>query len=519
MKTACKCFLILAACLTMCAATAGASQPWCENSPGVCFTNVNSRAMTISWTTTGHAETGLVQWGVAPGDLNKTANDDRGAKTSDESHVATITGLAPNTPYYFRIVSGGVSYDNSGTPWTTSTGLTLQPGSPHFMAVDLNAARAGESTVGAIVYVQAFSGSAESATISSVATKESRGVVLLDLNSLRTADNQAYFPWQVNDLSIFVDGRSAGYASYVGGVPERSGPFASQLALKLTACTGCFINGSCTENGAASPGGPEKICAAEQNRADWSVNAVRLAVATAPAATAAATAPAATKVASAARTNQNTNKRCLDDTSKCEDIFVSPKCPDEIVGPGVRIPVTIDRVDGEERIGFRLLFDPTLLTFVSYDLSDGVLETWENFDCKLSPARDEIDCAGDSDIGLAAADHALLATLVFDPVVATDAGLVEAGRVCEETDPLAIDGERTAVSMTQLALVIADPRSATEAPASMAETHSLAVNLSEGNAPAKERTAVFVITDLSGQLALMSGDSCETDVMTGGEGK
>jgi len=189
--------------------------------------------MSISWTTLGHKETAQVLWGLAPGSLTNTANDDRGASTADESHYFTISNLTPATPYYYTIVSGGVSYENGSAPWATTTGASLSPGTPGFMAVNAYLADGATPATGAIVYLHAYSGSTTSAPLSAVVTGSS-AMVLLDLNSLRTADNQNYFSWSGNDVSVYVDGHSLGDASYAGVVPPVVPPIGPTLSLDLS---------------------------------------------------------------------------------------------------------------------------------------------------------------------------------------------------------------------------------------------------------------------------------------------
>ncbi|MBC8422395.1 MAG: fibronectin type III domain-containing protein, partial [Chloroflexi bacterium] len=67
-------------------------------------TNVRDTSFNVSWTT-NQLTTGEVHYGTDPANLAQTAYDKRGATTSDDTHYAILTGLTPETAYYFDVVS------------------------------------------------------------------------------------------------------------------------------------------------------------------------------------------------------------------------------------------------------------------------------------------------------------------------------------------------------------------------------------------------------------------------------
>ena len=169
-------------------------------------TNVRDRAFSVTWVTNG-AETGYVNYGISPGNLNITVYDDRGQSTVDDTHHITVTGLNPGTTYYYEIVSGGVSFNNNGTPYQMTTGPTLLFTMPEMISGQVYKA-SGTVGEGTIIYVSIGA----SQVLSSLVNEQ--GAWALDIAPIRAADYQAYHTYE-NDDSISLDARggSAGTAT------------------------------------------------------------------------------------------------------------------------------------------------------------------------------------------------------------------------------------------------------------------------------------------------------------------
>ena len=89
--------------------------------------NVRDRGFTVLWTT--EADTvGQVNYGPAA-TLGSTATDQRGPAFAGRTHYVEIGGLAPNTTYFFDVVSGGVVDNNAGQHYQIRTGPEIS-GSP-----------------------------------------------------------------------------------------------------------------------------------------------------------------------------------------------------------------------------------------------------------------------------------------------------------------------------------------------------------------------------------------------------
>mgnify|MGYP001563722291 FL=1 len=95
------------------------------------LTNVTDTGFSVSWTT-DQATTAKIKLGTDTGSLKDQLLDDRdqlsGETGSFEVHHLSAKNLTPNTKYYFKIESGGKSFDNQGKPFEITTGPTL--GSP-----------------------------------------------------------------------------------------------------------------------------------------------------------------------------------------------------------------------------------------------------------------------------------------------------------------------------------------------------------------------------------------------------
>ncbi len=102
------------------------------NTPqNISIANIESTAATITWQTDSPV-TGFVQAGPQPA-LGLTFKDDRDQQDLDlrQIHFVTLRNLSPNTSYYFKIVSGGVSFpEKDPLTLTTSPELPSQPMSP-----------------------------------------------------------------------------------------------------------------------------------------------------------------------------------------------------------------------------------------------------------------------------------------------------------------------------------------------------------------------------------------------------
>jgi hypothetical protein len=83
------------------------------------ISNVRDAAVTISWLT-AEAATGYLRFGNSS-ELGQVAYDKRGSTLVGYTHYVVLTGLAPQSSYFFDIVSGAGVDDNAGAHYSVST--------------------------------------------------------------------------------------------------------------------------------------------------------------------------------------------------------------------------------------------------------------------------------------------------------------------------------------------------------------------------------------------------------------
>ena len=88
------------------------------------ITKITEQSLVVSWIT-GAETTGEIHYGTTTEDLGQIALDDRGASTNDDTHYVTLSGLQPDTTYYFDVYSNGAVDNNGGSHYTATTGPTI----------------------------------------------------------------------------------------------------------------------------------------------------------------------------------------------------------------------------------------------------------------------------------------------------------------------------------------------------------------------------------------------------------
>jgi hypothetical protein len=121
----------------------------------VLVTNRRDVALTITWRT-DQPSTGWVEYGEKTA-LGQTAYDDLGEGTVSQVHHVTLTGLTPETTYYFRVHSGESVDDNGGALYQVSTKETGIPPVP-YRAYGQVETSDGQPAVGALVRARLVDG-------------------------------------------------------------------------------------------------------------------------------------------------------------------------------------------------------------------------------------------------------------------------------------------------------------------------------------------------------------------------
>jgi len=177
-----------------------------ENAPeNVRVSNISDGSFTISWTTSKET-TGFIKYGESD-NLGKTNNDELSEK--GYTHYATISGVKPETNYYFKINSEGVDYDNNGVPWELTTGPNIPTNTSQTTISGTILEQTGNPSKNTIVYVTI----AGSSPLSSITSQN--GSWVIPLNFARTQDLSAFILIQESSslLEISVNAGPKGVAS------------------------------------------------------------------------------------------------------------------------------------------------------------------------------------------------------------------------------------------------------------------------------------------------------------------
>ena len=181
-------------------------------------TNVADKSFTISWVSQ-NAEEGYVNYGTDAGALDGIRHDDRRydgedlleTPVLDDTHHVTVTNLEADTPYYFVVVSGGTTYDDSGVPFEVTTGHSLAFTIPEDIATGMVYQADGITPAeGAIIYARIGTSSSQCLSV----LTDDAGVWGLDITAIRTEDLQDYYPYaDTNDMTIEAEGAADGTGS------------------------------------------------------------------------------------------------------------------------------------------------------------------------------------------------------------------------------------------------------------------------------------------------------------------
>src|SRR4030042_4915441 len=141
--------------------------------------NLADTSATISWITED-ATSAFISWGETQGGLSKTEVEG----DSDQkffTHSITLTGLKPDTAYYYKINAEGTNFDNNGIPWqlTTGDGIAVSQNSNPISGSVITAT--GQPSKRALVYVTV------DGYLLSTLTSDA-GNFVLQLGSARTSD-------------------------------------------------------------------------------------------------------------------------------------------------------------------------------------------------------------------------------------------------------------------------------------------------------------------------------------------
>lgn len=157
------------------------------------ISSISDTSVTISWVTSDPT-TAFVLYGTTQ-ETNTPIYETEGSQKYF-THSITITGLSPESNYYFKINSDGTNIDNNGIPWQFSTGKELNTGQASIPISGSVITADGIPAKRAIIYV-----TINGYTLSTI-TSDS-GTFVLQLGAARTPDLSSYA--QIDSTKTLLD--------------------------------------------------------------------------------------------------------------------------------------------------------------------------------------------------------------------------------------------------------------------------------------------------------------------------
>lgn len=151
------------------------------------ITNVNSASFIMSWTTADKT-TGAISYGETSS-LGEIQKDIRDKKNNNEekffTHFVIVDNLKPSTKYFFKVLSSGKAYDNSGKLFDINTAPVKSP-ADNDIAQGKILTPNGQPAQNTIVYLSLAN------TFTQAALTDSEGHWVIPLSTARTIDLQNY---------------------------------------------------------------------------------------------------------------------------------------------------------------------------------------------------------------------------------------------------------------------------------------------------------------------------------------
>jgi hypothetical protein len=163
--------------------------------------NLSSSSATVTWITADDID-GCVNYGLTTG-LGQASCDPR---PDDDVHSVLITGLSPESTYFFEVVSGDETDDNGGAYYTFST-TEIGSGIPYVVFGYVQLPEEAGPAVETIISVWISSGRSLSHPLSTLT--DSNGSWFVNLGNLKDSGDGSVFPYSAGD-SIFIDAQGSG---------------------------------------------------------------------------------------------------------------------------------------------------------------------------------------------------------------------------------------------------------------------------------------------------------------------
>ncbi len=182
------------------------SNGWTSGASTIRITNLTDTGFTVIWVSAS-SEQGYVNYGTSSSSLSSEAIDERDSvakKGTYYVHSVSLTKLQPETKYYYEVISGKSTYDNSGKKYSVTTFKTLSS-APAYVSITGSTSNMPASNEAIIVAqikdTDSTGSSGNSGYISTVVGDN--GKWLLSVADSRTSDGSAYFEYTSSDKMYF----------------------------------------------------------------------------------------------------------------------------------------------------------------------------------------------------------------------------------------------------------------------------------------------------------------------------
>jgi hypothetical protein len=181
-------------------------------------------SMVISFITDVPTDDAKVNYGETT-DLGSSASDTE----TDDTHWVKITGVTPNTQYYYEVFAAGVTYDNGGNYYEFTTAQTGTGGTPYIVHGRVLKQDGVNPAAGAIVYLQLTrqSGGEVSRFLSD--RTDNDGNWNVDLGNLKSEDGSPLVYSLGDAIYIFAQGAGDGTAQGNFTVNDNEAPYIQDL--------------------------------------------------------------------------------------------------------------------------------------------------------------------------------------------------------------------------------------------------------------------------------------------------
>ncbi|MDP3998439.1 MAG: fibronectin type III domain-containing protein [bacterium] len=173
------------------------------------ITNVADTSFVVSWTTDKETS-GFVKYGETQS-LNLTGLDERDQGTTGSyfTHYVILKNLKPSTQYFFKINSGGKTFDDSGNPYELTTAQSPNGAGVSDITSGKILGSAGAGIQGAIVYLSTTGLTPQSA----LSVKDGSWIIPLGMALSSNLNGYGTYDKQNQPLNIFVQAGQTGQAN------------------------------------------------------------------------------------------------------------------------------------------------------------------------------------------------------------------------------------------------------------------------------------------------------------------